>query len=90
MPSVQAPSRHNGKLLAGSGTRAIAGAGDGACSRLYNGGHLSIRKTVDRILNNFYWPAIHTDVSRFVGLVIFVREQHGRDLFRGLLFRVCP
>ena len=29
------------------------------------GGHLGIRKTVDRILNNFYWPAIHTDVSRF-------------------------
>ena len=28
------------------------------------GGHLGIWKTVDRILNNFYWPAIHTDVSR--------------------------
>ena len=29
------------------------------------GGHLGIWKTVDRILNNFYWPAIHTDVLRF-------------------------
>ena len=28
------------------------------------GRHLGIRKTVDRILNNFYWPAIHTNVSR--------------------------
>ena len=29
-------------------------------------GNLGIRKTVDRILNNFYWPAIHTNVSRFL------------------------
>ena len=29
------------------------------------GGHLGIRKTLEKILNNFYWPAIHADVSRF-------------------------
>ena len=28
-------------------------------------GHLSIRKTIEKIFNNFYWPTIHTDVSRF-------------------------
>ena len=28
-------------------------------------GQLGIRKTVDRIVNHFYWPAIHTDVSGY-------------------------
>ena len=29
-------------------------------------GHLGIKKTLDRILNNFYWPGIHGDVTRFI------------------------
>ena len=29
------------------------------------GGHLAVKKTVDRILTIFYWPDIHGDVSRY-------------------------
>lgn len=29
------------------------------------GGHLGIKKTLDRILSNFYWPGIQGDVTRY-------------------------
>ena len=29
------------------------------------GGHLGIKKTLDRVLMNFYWPGLHGDVHRF-------------------------
>ncbi|XP_067939845.1 LOW QUALITY PROTEIN: uncharacterized protein [Watersipora subatra] len=28
-------------------------------------GHLGIRKTIDRILTNFFWPGLHDEVARF-------------------------
>ena len=29
------------------------------------GGHMGVQKTLDRILSNFYWPGIHSDVTLF-------------------------
>ena len=29
------------------------------------GGHMGLQKTLDKITNNFYWPGIHGDVTRF-------------------------
>ncbi|KAJ8018540.1 hypothetical protein HOLleu_43415 [Holothuria leucospilota] len=28
-------------------------------------GHLGVRKTVDRIMRHFFWPGLHSDVSKF-------------------------
>ena len=29
------------------------------------GGHLGVKKTTDKITSNFYWPGIHSDITRF-------------------------
>lgn len=29
------------------------------------GGHLGIRKTMDRVLSEFYWPGVGMDVTRY-------------------------
>jgi len=36
-------------------------------------GHLGVKKTLHKILNHFYWPQIHKDVSQFVNLVTLAR-----------------
>ena len=36
-------------------------------------GHLGIKKTMDRVLTEFFWPGVCGDVSRFCNLVIFVK-----------------
>ena len=44
------------------------------------GGHLGTKKTYDKILSSFYWPGIHSDVTRFCRSCEVCQKRYAKEM----------
>ena len=52
-------------------------------------GHLGIKKTLDRVVSELFWPGVCGDVARFVNLATYIRELFRKVVSLRYLWEKC-